>query len=79
MADHTGDTQIAAHIESISTRSESDTELLVAAMLRHCWPGDSADRTEPGALAWVRRWGPRRVGLIPPSCSCAEGRCRLCN
>ena len=79
MADHPGDTQIAAHIESISTRSESDTELLVAAMLRHCWPGDSADRTEPVALAWVRRWGPRRVGLIPPSCSCAEGRCRLCN
>jgi hypothetical protein len=79
MADPAGHTQIVAHIESISTRSQLDTDLLISAMLRHCWPSDSGDRIEPGALDWVRRWGPRRIGLIPPSCSCAQGRCRVCN
>jgi len=79
MAHQPPDTQIAAHIESISSRSRSDTDLLLSAMMRHCWPGESGDRIEPGALEWVRRWGPRRVGLIPSCCSCATGRCRVCN
>jgi hypothetical protein len=79
MADRSPDPLIAAHIESISSRSESDTRRLIAAILRLSWPGDSGDRSEPGALEWVRRWGPRRVGPVPSACSCAAGRCRVCN
>ncbi len=79
MADHPRDHRIAAHIESISSRAESDTERLISAMLGRCWPGDSGDRTEPGALEWLRRWGPRGLEPIPLVCSCAAGRCRVCN
>jgi len=48
-------------------------------MLRHSWPGGSRDRSEPVALEWVRRWGPRRIGALLPACSCTAGRCRVCN
>jgi hypothetical protein len=74
-----GDPEVVAHIESIWTRAQSDTDRLVTAMLRDCWPGGTGDRTETVALEWVRRWGPRRVGPIQSACSCAVGRCRVCN
>jgi hypothetical protein len=79
MADQPSDHPIAAHIESISSRAESDTQRLVSAMLTRCWPGDSGDRSEPGALEWLRRWGPRGLKPIPLACSCAAGRCLVCN
>jgi hypothetical protein len=79
MEDRGRDPSIAEHIESISTRAESDTERLVSAMLRRCWPGGGGDRREPAALEWVRRWGPRRLGPVPSACSCAAGRCHVCN
>jgi hypothetical protein len=78
MAEHPSDAGIAAHIESVSARPEADTARLVAELLRRCWPGGPSDRTEPEALEWVRRSGPR-VGAVPQACSCAEGRCELCN
>lgn len=74
-----GDQEVLAHIESICTRAESDTDRLVATMLRGCWPGGMSDRTEGIALEWVRRWGPRRAGPIPSACRCAVGRCHVCN
>jgi hypothetical protein len=79
MADHYGDPQIEGHIESISNRAELDTERLVSAMLRRCWPGGAGDRSVPAALEWVRRWGPRRVGPVTHACSCEVGRCHVCN
>jgi hypothetical protein len=79
MADHPRDRRIVAHIQLISARAEPDTERLVSAILRDCWPGGAGDRTEPSALEWVRRWDPRHVGLLPPACSCKVGRCRVCN
>lgn len=79
MADRPSDPLIAAHIESISSRTDPETRHLIAAILRPCWPGDSGDRSEPGALEWVRRWGPRRAGPVASACSCAVGRCRVCN
>jgi hypothetical protein len=74
-----GDPRIAAHIESLSSRDEPDTDRLVSTLLSHCWPGGSGDRTEPAALEWVRRWGPRRGGGPAPACSCADGHCGVCN
>jgi hypothetical protein len=79
MGGHPRDPQIEAHIELISSRAEPDSERLVAAMLNCSWPGGPGDRSEPVALEWVRLWGPGHVGLIPLACSCAAGRCRVCN
>jgi hypothetical protein len=44
-----GDPGVLAHIESICTRTEPDTDRLVVAMLRYGWPGGTGDRTEPVA------------------------------
>jgi len=79
MGAHPGDPGIVAHIESVSSRTESDTDRLLSAMFRGCWPGGMGDRTEPVAIEWVRRWGPRRAGLIPPPCRCVVGHCGVCN
>jgi hypothetical protein len=70
---------IAAHIESVSSRSASDTDRLASRIARSCWPGGAGDRLEPAALEWVRRWRPRGpiVGAI--ACACASGRCQVCN
>ena len=70
---------IAAHIESVSSRAELGYRRLVSAMLRGCWPGGTGDRTESVAREWVRRWGPRRAGPLPPACRCAVGHCGVCN
>lgn len=74
-----GDPGIAAHIESVSSRAEPDTDRLISTMLRACWPGGIGDRTEAVALEWVSRWGPLGAGAAPLVCGCAEGRCRVCN
>jgi hypothetical protein len=37
------------------------------------------DHTQPAAREWVRRWGPARLGATLPGCSCAAGRCTVCN
>jgi hypothetical protein len=44
-----------------------------------CWPGGPADRMEPVALEWVRRWRPARAAVTLPECSCSTGRCPICN
>jgi hypothetical protein len=67
------------HISALAGRSASETSHLVARMQRSCWPGGSTDRTEPAAIAWVRRWRPARFGAHVPVCSCAQGRCVMCN
>ncbi len=79
MEAHPGDAGIAAHIELVSSRAETDTDRLAATMLRFCWPGGMGDRTNLVALEWVRSWGPRRAGPVPPACSCVVGHCRVCN
>jgi hypothetical protein len=65
-------------VASIEGRSAFETERLVSMLERWCWPGGS-DRSEPGALEWVRRWGPSRITAQPAECSCIQGRCTVCN
>jgi len=48
-------------------------------MLGACWPGGIGDRTQAMALEWVRRWGPRSAGVVPPTCRCGGGHCGVCN
>ena len=79
MSDHRRDDDLAAAIESIATRSHTDTTRLLVTLGRTCWPRGIADRTEPPALEWVRRWGPARLTAATLDCSCSEGRCAVCN
>jgi hypothetical protein len=76
VSDDPRDRLIATHIQSI--RAQPDDQRLAWAMARRCWPG-GGDRTEPGAMPWLRLWGPRGLGVLPPACSCADGRCLVCN
>jgi len=73
------DEPIRNHIAALAARSPAETSQLTARMQRACWPGGAEDRTEPGALGWVRRWRPDRLGATLPACSCAGGRCAVCN
>jgi len=68
---------IRSHIEA--ARKPRQSMELALRMRRHCWPGGPADRTTPVALDWVRRWGPQGVKPATPGCSCAAGRCAVCN
>jgi hypothetical protein len=68
---------IRSHIEA--ARQPREAMQLALRIGRHCWPGGHADRTTPAALEWVRRWGPRGVKPATPDCSCAHGRCAVCN
>jgi hypothetical protein len=73
------DAFLAAIVESVRTRSQIQTAALSASLERRCWPGGTADTTEPAALPWVRRWGPTRMTPSLPACGCADGRCNVCN
>jgi hypothetical protein len=70
---------VPAIVESIERRTADDTLQLSSRLHAYCWPGGLADRTEPSALEWVRRWGPSRLTAEPLTCSCAHGRCAVCN
>ena len=72
-------TFIAALVDSISSHTDSEADGLASALMRRHWPGGGSDRTDPIALDWVRRWGPKRSAHALPGCSCAEGPCGLCN
>jgi hypothetical protein len=70
---------VAAIIARLGARTDEQAGAFHEALARHCWPGDGADRREPAALDWVRRWSPR-PGLVPVrACTCAAGRCGVCN
>jgi len=68
---HHGEGFIADVIESIDAQTALDARRLARR--------SPADRTDPVALEWVRRWGPSRLLETPLECSCAEGRCAVCN
>jgi hypothetical protein len=63
------DEPIRNHIEAIAAARDVP-RLLVAV---------SGDRTHPVAREWVRRWRPARAAVAVAVCSCATGRCALCN
>jgi hypothetical protein len=67
------------HIKRLAQRDELAGRELIARVARECWPGGSADRSEPAALSWLRRWRPVRAIAPVPVCCCADGRCAVCN
>jgi hypothetical protein len=77
MDDRTGG--IPGIIEAIASRTEADSRRMASRLIGRSWPGDVADRRHAGAMEWLRRWGPG--GPPPPAdaCTCAAGRCPVCN
>jgi hypothetical protein len=71
--------EIAAHVAAISARTDVETGRITHALTRRCWPGGVADRRDPAAVEWVRRWAPATVNGAELNCSCAAGRCAVCN
>jgi hypothetical protein len=77
---HSRSDAVAAIVGAIDERTASQTSFIMAALVRGVWPGGIGDRLEPGALEWVRRWGPN--GTAPDylgDCSCVHGSCLVCN
>jgi hypothetical protein len=64
------DESIRDHLEAIDAARD------VKRLLRG---GAHADRTHPVALEWLRRWRPTGTLTVVPDCSCAVGRCAVCN
>ncbi len=79
MGAYQDDRGLAAHVESVARRPRAETDRLIATMLQRWWPGGVGDRTDLVAIEWVRQWGPRRAGSMPPECRCVAGRCHVCN
>jgi hypothetical protein len=74
------DESIHERITALDARTESETLRLLSGVRLASWPGGGEDRSEPGALDWIRRWRPERVGgATLPVCSCAQGACAVCN
>jgi len=69
--------RIRRHLDA--ARHDDDIDRLASRVTAFCWPGGSEDRSEPGALAWVRRWRPATAAAVLPVCSCAAGNCAVCN
>jgi hypothetical protein len=69
---------VTALIASLAARGRAETAALATALRRGCWPG-GGDRTDATSREWLRRWGPRGVTPATPLCSCAAGRCSVCN
>ncbi|HEX8855346.1 MAG TPA: hypothetical protein VF752_07065 [Thermoleophilaceae bacterium] len=69
--------RLIALIRSLSERSLAESDALATTLGRRCWPG-GGDRADPHAAEWVRRWHPRSMP-VPVHCSCAAGRCLVCN
>jgi hypothetical protein len=71
--------ELRAHIESISSRSTRDAQALTDRLSGRAWPGGQSDRTQPAALAWLRRWRASGPAPLAELCGCAQGRCLVCN
>ena len=69
---------IIAHITACSERTNADPRSHTSRIVGDCWPGGDA-RTEPGALGWVARWRPAKLGAELPACSCPAPHCSVCN
>jgi hypothetical protein len=67
---------IARVVEAISDRTDAQGAALAVALAARWSP---PDRHEPTAAQWLSRWRPRPAHFPPPACSCAGGRCLVCN
>jgi hypothetical protein len=71
--------RVEAHIAAMKRRSDEDHDRLVGILEAGCWPGGPEDRTVPAAHGWVRRWASACPHTVTVTCTCAQGRCAVCN
>ena len=63
-------------ITVLQERTQAQGDLL-AATLAARW--STSDRHEPASQEWLRHWKPKPATFIAPPCTCAAGRCLVCN
>lgn len=73
------DNDIRAHILAATSVTPAEAVGLTTRMVRACWPGGAEDHYQPASLEWLRYWRPQRFAAEIPTCSCATGRCTVCN
>jgi hypothetical protein len=71
--------ELRYHIDSAAPGAGSDSSRLEALILGAFRPGSPEDRSERVAVEWLGQWHPERFAAQLPTCSCATGRCVLCN
>jgi hypothetical protein len=71
--------ELRHHIKSAVPHGRADGRRLSTLIVSACWPGGPEDRVERAALDWIRHWHPERIAAEVPACSCATGRCTVCN
>jgi hypothetical protein len=74
-----GDFSLARHVEWVSARTHAETQRLTSGLVGRSWPGGHDDRSERGALDWVKRWRAHGPRLELLACECATGHCSVCN
>ena len=79
MDSHYHETLVTALIETIATWTDADKDRLASMLGAHCWPGGILDRQDPRGLEPLRGWRPGGRTPALPTCSCARGRCAVCN
>ncbi|MDQ3936818.1 MAG: hypothetical protein M3340_19545 [Actinomycetota bacterium] len=70
---------VLAHVNALGLRSPSEAMALLESLHARCWPGGADDRLDRVAVEWVRRWAPSTLAAARVTCSCADGRCAVCN
>jgi hypothetical protein len=71
--------ELRTHIDSASRIRGYQARELTSRIVATCWPGGSEDRIDRGALDWRAFSHLDRGGAALPACSCAAGRCAVCN
>ena len=46
-------------VDAIDKRTSAQSDRLIVMLTGPCWPSGHGDRLEPGAIEWVKKWGPR--------------------
>jgi hypothetical protein len=71
--------ELRHHIEAAAPGDGATALRLASLIVGVCWPGGSEDRSERAAREWFREWHTEMIATELPACSCATGRCILCN
>ena len=79
MDTHYHHTLITALIETIAGWTDADRNRLALMLGGVCWPGGPIDHQEPGEMQALRGWRPGGATPALSACSCALGRCHICN
>jgi hypothetical protein len=67
---------VARLVTVLEERTPAQGDLL-AATLAARW--STSDRHIPDAHEWLQRWRPKPATFVSPECTCAAGRCLICN